>query len=135
MRLVYYIDVTMWVLLTAFGLKRWNHSPLDTALLAVSIVSFVFWMTARHQLGASFKIKAEAHQLVRTGLYSKIRNPIYFFAFIALGTAVAALHAWIVLAVFVAVYTFQIPRIKQEEEVLEEAFGEEYRAYKRQTWF
>jgi Phospholipid methyltransferase len=32
---------------------------------------------ARYQLGRSFSVKTEAHELVTAGLYSKIRNPIY----------------------------------------------------------
>jgi hypothetical protein len=44
------------------------------ALVGVSLIGI-----ARFQLGKSFAIKAEAHELVTRGLYSKIRNPIYVF--------------------------------------------------------
>ena len=39
---------------------------------------------ARFQLGKSFAVKAEAHELVARGLDSKIRNPIYVFGVVML---------------------------------------------------
>src|SRR5690242_1879211 len=48
--------------------------------LAILVPSFALWALARHQLGASFTLRAEARQLVTHGLYSRIRHPIYLFA-------------------------------------------------------
>jgi protein-S-isoprenylcysteine O-methyltransferase Ste14 len=92
-------------------------------------------MTARMQLGSSFSLKAEAHRLITHGLYSKIRNPIYLFAFVAFLSVLAAMRAWLGMAIFVAIYSAQLIRVKREEKVLEAAFGEEYKTYRKHTWF
>jgi len=64
-----------------WGLVAW-HVPwnvqryVGTALVVVGICLIA---VARYQLGKSFSITPQARQLVTTGLYSKIRNPIYVF--------------------------------------------------------
>jgi protein-S-isoprenylcysteine O-methyltransferase Ste14 len=86
-------------------------------------------------LGASFSVGAKARKLVTTGLYSRIRNPIYVFAAMFLVGLAIVLGSWW-LAIFVAVLMpVQVYRARKEEEVLAAAFGEEYARYKAQTWF
>jgi protein-S-isoprenylcysteine O-methyltransferase Ste14 len=77
----------------------------------------------------------QARRLVTTGLYSKFRHPIYLFFGIGCLGLLIALGNWLVLALFLAVNSFQIPRIRKEEKVLESAFGESYGRYKAKTWF
>jgi protein-S-isoprenylcysteine O-methyltransferase Ste14 len=57
---------------TGWDLQR----GIGTALLFIGILGIAI---ARYQLGRSFAVRAEAHQLVTRGIYSKIRNPIYVF--------------------------------------------------------
>ena len=49
------------------------------AALCLSVVCAVLWVVARLELGRSFSVGAEAHELVTTGLYRHVRNPIYVF--------------------------------------------------------
>jgi protein-S-isoprenylcysteine O-methyltransferase Ste14 len=44
---------------------------------AIIAGSMVLAMVARLQLGESFSVSAKARKLVTTGLYARIRNPIY----------------------------------------------------------
>jgi protein-S-isoprenylcysteine O-methyltransferase Ste14 len=72
---------------------------------------------------------------VTRGLYSRIRNPIYTFGTVAIAGMLLILQIpklWILLVVLVAI---QIFRAGREARVLEARFGEEYRAYRKQTWF
>src|SRR5271167_2633743 len=62
--------------------KPWNAQRYVGTVLAVVGISFI--AVARYQLGRSFSIKPEAHELVTTGIYSKIRNPIYVFGTVML---------------------------------------------------
>ncbi len=135
MRLIYYIDVTVWCVVAFYALRRWNESPTYLVAITLAFLTFALWVTARIQLGASFKIRAEAHQLVTRGLYSRLRNPIYTFAFISYNCLFVALRAWLAIPIFALVYVGQLRRIRNEEQVLESAFGDEYRAYKARTWF
>jgi protein-S-isoprenylcysteine O-methyltransferase Ste14 len=45
------------------------------------------------------------------------------------------LENWILLAIVAVLVPVQIARAKKEEQVLREAFGEEYVRYKAGTWF
>jgi protein-S-isoprenylcysteine O-methyltransferase Ste14 len=89
---------------------------------------------ARIQLGQAFSVQAKASTLVTTGLYSRIRNPIYVFG----GLMIAGTMLWInqpwLLLIFVLA-PIQVWRSRVEERVLTEKFGEEYLEYKQKTWF
>lgn len=102
---------------------------------AIAGVSVLLVIVARLQLGASFSVRAKARKLVTTGLYAKIRNPIYVFALLAFLGVVIFLGKWILLVLMAAIAAMQMARARNEERVLTEAFGEEYLRYKAQTWF
>lgn len=111
----------------------WDAQRYIGTALAVVGVSFVG--LARYQLGKSFSVKAEAHRLVTTGLYSRIRNPIYVFGMVMLAGMVLILHQPIGWLVIVAGVIGQTIRANREAQVLEAAFGDAYREYRRKTWF
>jgi protein-S-isoprenylcysteine O-methyltransferase Ste14 len=105
---------------------------IGAALLVAGIAGIA---AARYQLGRSFALKPEAHQLVTRGIYSKIRNPIYVFGCIAIAGLVLILHRPILWLLVVAVVVMQALRAHREAQVLEAAFGDAYREYRRKTWF
>jgi len=91
--------------------------------------------TARYQLGKSFSVSAKAHQLVTHGIYSKIRNPIYVSGGVMLAGIVLVLHRPVLWLVLLALIVMQTLRARREAQVLEAAFGDAYREYRRKTWF
>ena len=110
------------------GVARWVGLVLGLIGLAGVIV-------ARYTLGRSFSIAAEARALVTTGIYSRIRNPIYVSGVLfTIGIAVMLWKFWL-LALLVPMIPMQVWRARREARVLEEKFGEEYREYRRRTWF
>jgi protein-S-isoprenylcysteine O-methyltransferase Ste14 len=110
-------------------------TPLRIAGLAIAIPSFLLFALARVQLGRAFSVQAKATTLVTTGLYSRIRNPIYFFsAPMIAGVFLWANHPWWLL-IFVVVIPLQVVRSRKEEQVLTEKFGTAYLEYKLRTWF
>jgi protein-S-isoprenylcysteine O-methyltransferase Ste14 len=119
--------------LLLFYYGRWSLRFM--AGMAIAAAGFALWMVARRQLGSSFSPRAQAKALVTTGLYAKLSNPIYLFGQVAyLGLAIA----WGSPAgfIFVAVTCVaQFLRIRKERTVLEQVFGENYRAYLAGTWF
>jgi protein-S-isoprenylcysteine O-methyltransferase Ste14 len=69
--------------------------------------------------------------LVTTGLYSFSRNPMYLALLLALiGFAVARGHPLGLLPVVGFVIVMEVLQIRPEEAMLEEKFGDAYRAYK-----
>jgi len=91
--------------------------------------------TARYQLGKSFAIKAQARELVTHGIYSKIRNPIYVFGAVVVAGLVLVLHRPILWLLLLVIVVLQALRARHEAQVLEAAFGDAYREYRRKTWF
>ena len=112
---------------------QWTEVNVVGAVLAG--VSMVLFVVARLQLGASFSVAAKAHKLVTTGIYAKIRNPIYVFGGLFIVGVGLMLGRWQLLALIVILVPMQIVRARKEERVLAEAFGEEYVRYKAGTWF
>jgi protein-S-isoprenylcysteine O-methyltransferase Ste14 len=123
--------VLVWLLIV--WKTPWNTQRYIGTMLVVVGISFI--ALARYQLGNSFSAKAEAHELVTRGLYSRIRNPIYVFGGVTVsGLLLVAQQPmlWIVLVVMIVT---QVIRARREAQVLEAAFGDAYRQYRSKTWF
>lgn len=121
----------LWLLFTVP--KQWDlQREVGTALVLVGVIGLA---TARYQLGRSFAIRAEAHQLVTHGIYSKIRNPIYVSGTILISGLVLIIHRPVGWLLVLAIIIMQTVRAHREARVLEAAFGDAYRDYRRKTWF
>ena len=73
------------------------------------------------------------HHLIRTGPYRIIRNPMYtgmLAAFVGAAIAIGELLAFVVVGIIgIGLWL----KIKAEEEILHEKFGEEYIQFKREV--
>jgi protein-S-isoprenylcysteine O-methyltransferase Ste14 len=117
---------------------RFRSAPWDTMRWTGAILmvpSFILFSIAHVQLGSSFSVSAQARNLVTTGLYSRIRNPIYLFGGLLIVGVVLFLEHPRYLLIFLVLVPLQLVRIRREERVLEEKFGDAYRQYKKGTWF
>ncbi len=122
----------VWLVMHAY-LVDWDAVKVAGAVVAG--VALVLLVVARLQLGGSFAVKAKAKKLVTTGLYSRIRNPIYVFGAMLLVGMSVVLGNWVLLGLVVVLMPLQAYRARKEEAVLAAAFGEEYVRYKAGTWF
>ena len=125
------VSVALWLVFTQpipWDLQR----EIGAALVVAGVAGIT---SARYQLGKSFSLRAEARALVTGGVYSKIRNPIYVFGLVMVAGIVLALHRpmlWILVPI---IAIMQALRARREAQVLEAAFGDVYREYRRKTWF
>jgi protein-S-isoprenylcysteine O-methyltransferase Ste14 len=103
--------------------------------LALVVVGYGGIAAARYQLGKSFSITPQARQLVTRGVYSKIRNPIYVFGAVAIAGLILILRQPSLWLLLVLIIVMQVLRARREAQVLEAAFGDAYREYRRKTWF
>lgn len=110
-------------------------TPMRVAGLALTIPSFVLFVLARMQLGRAFSVRAKATTLVTTGVYARIRNPIYVFGGLMLAGAMLWAGQPRLLPCFVVLVPLQVYRSRKEARVLEETFGAAYLEYRRKTWF
>jgi len=89
---------------------------------------------ARVQLGNSFSITPQAKQLVKHGIYSKVRHPVYVFGLLLLSGLALYVNMPILLLGLVVLMPVQVMRARAEEKVLKEKFGAEYAEYRKTTW-
>jgi protein-S-isoprenylcysteine O-methyltransferase Ste14 len=125
------VVAVLWLVISRPGPWDWQRD-LGVALIVVGVGGIA---TARYHLGKSFAIKPEAHQLVTRGIYSKIRNPIYVFGTVTVAGIVLVLHRPTLWLLVLAIIIMQTLRAHREAQVLEAAFGDAYREYRRKTWF
>jgi protein-S-isoprenylcysteine O-methyltransferase Ste14 len=111
----------------------WTISRIAGA--AVAAPSFLLLALARIQLGRAFSVQAKATTLVTTGLYSRIRNPIYIFGGLMIAGVIIWLERPLLLLCFVVLIPMQVYRSRNEGQILAEKFGAAYQDYKRKTWF
>jgi protein-S-isoprenylcysteine O-methyltransferase Ste14 len=122
----------VWACLYAPSVE-WNAVKIMGA--AIAAMGLVLLIVARLQLGAAFSIRAKAKKLVTTGIYSRIRNPIYVFSAMFLVGLVIVSEHWLLMLPIALLIPVQIVRARREARVLAAAFGEEYARYKAGTWF
>ena len=104
------------------------------AVFAASLL--LFWRTHR-QLGKYWSVTLEIkdkHQLITSGVYEKVRHPMYSAFFLWAVAQALLLPNFIAgpagLVGFGILFFFRIGR---EEQMMREAFGAEYDAYARRT--
>jgi protein-S-isoprenylcysteine O-methyltransferase Ste14 len=120
---------TFCVLLTSY-LPSVPHGPaflLVSDILLTLGMAWAVWGLA--YLRRSFSILPEARRLVTGGPFGLSRNPLYLGEGVAsIGVVLPGFSPWhlLLLAVFVG---SQLLRIRWEQRVLLDAFGDEYRHY------
>ena len=128
---MFVICALLWFVFTIPG--PWDlRRTIGSGLVAIGLGGIA---VSRYQLGRSFSISAEAHRLVTHGIYSKIRNPIYVFGTLLFAGFVLVIHRPVLWLGVVAIAVMQTLRARREARVLEAAFGDAYRDYRRRSWF
>ncbi|TAM98685.1 MAG: isoprenylcysteine carboxylmethyltransferase family protein, partial [Rhizobiaceae bacterium] len=124
------------------GWPRSLSYPPHPVLLALGIIAavgaLVLFRLTHKALGKMWSVSLqlkEDHRLVTTGVYRHLRHPMYS-AFWLMAVAQALLLPNLLggLAGLVGFGLLFALRIGPEERMMEEAFGEEYRAYRKRTW-
>ena len=124
---------TRWLSFVDYDLPAW------AGWIGIAIFTIALWLLWRSHadLGHNWHIAAElreGHTLITSGVFRHIRHPMYSAHWLW-GIAQALLiHNWIAgltsLVIFLPIYLL---RVRREEHMMLEKFGEEYRLYMRQT--
>jgi protein-S-isoprenylcysteine O-methyltransferase Ste14 len=130
--LVMYIVGMAWIDLVSFSLPDW----LRWTGFALGILSVAFWTWTQFALDTQWSAQLQlrqGHHLVKTGPYALIRHPLYSAMF-GWAIAVALLTAnWIFTALAVLSIVLTMLRIPKEEQMMIDAFGDEYKTYMQRT--
>ncbi len=120
---------TPWLDFANYTLPVWARW-LGVLIMAGAI--FVFWRS-HADLGLNWSPSLEIrekHELITRGIYSLIRHPMYASQWLWVIAQPLLLPNWIAgwlnLLVFIFFYTL---RVKAEEQLMLEQFGDQYRAY------
>ncbi len=111
------------------------YGPTRLIGLLVALIGLAGVILSRYTLGRSFSIAPKATALVTSGIYSRIRNPIYISGMIFLIGIVLIVDRPKLLAVLLVLIPMQVIRARREAAVLEAKFGDAYREYRKRTWF
>ena len=112
---------------------------LITLLAGMACLGFGLWLfhRAHTDLGTNWSVSLELrenHQLVTSGIYESIRHPMYIAIFIYALAQSLLLSNWIAgpacFAAFAVMFTF---RLRAEERMLSEKFGQQYKDYMART--
>ena len=134
------IVVILIIILTRYGsdiliFRIIPNSPLagiTGIVLTIAGLGFSAW--ARLHLGkywSSMVMIKAGHRIISSGPYRIVRNPMYTGLFIAFaGAAIAIGELLAFVALVIGIGSIWV-KIKAEEEILLEKFGEEYLRYKR----
>ena len=77
---------------------------------------------------------SDEHEIVQSGPYAVVRHPMYS-AFFIIGIGFGLVSAnWLIVVIYMLPLILMVAtRLKDEEEMMIERFGEEYRAYMQKT--
>ena len=121
-----------------FGLVDYNL-PTWTGFIGIIIFGGTMWLLWRSHadLGVNWRFTTELkenHILVTSGVFRYIRHPMYSAHWLWGIAQILLIHNWIAgLASLVVIIPLYILRVRREEHMMLEQFGEEYRTYMRQT--
>jgi protein-S-isoprenylcysteine O-methyltransferase Ste14 len=122
-----------WFSFFDYSLPKWLNIP------PTMLYCFGIWLFCRaySDLGSfwspGLEIKKD-HRLVTTGVFKRVRHPMYSALIVIAVAQVFMLQNWIAGPSFLLLAVpFYLSRIKREERQLIYLFGDEYRIYKQQT--
>ncbi len=111
--------------------------PVRFIFLVVFAFNIWLFVKAHRDLGENWSMILEikeGHHLVKTGIYERIRHPMYAHFWIWVVVQGIVLANWLVLVFGTAAWgLLYFLRVPKEEEMLIAEFGDEYREYMKTT--
>ncbi|UGX86484.1 protein-S-isoprenylcysteine O-methyltransferase [Phyllobacterium meliloti] len=129
-------------LYVATGQPRFASYAPNPVLIALGILAgiaaLILFRLTHKALGQMWSVSLQLkqdHKLITTGIYKRLRHPMYSAFWLMALTQALLLPNYIAGLSGLAGFGFLFfLRIGAEERMMEEAFGEEYRQYRARTW-
>ena len=128
----------IWVMSPVFSFAEYSLRPWAFGAGVLCLVGGLWWFQRSHSdLGTYWSVTLELrenHRLITQGAYRYVRHPMYAALFLyAIGQALV-LPNWVAgPSYFVAFGILFACRIRAEERMMLETFGDEYAAYMART--
>ena len=118
----------------------WSYLSLSSELriagliLSIASLPYAYWVGQTLANYYSFTVEIQkGHKLITTGPYKRVRHPLYAATLLFLIGQILVSDNWVFLAILLAMVPGFYVRIKREEQMMIEEFGDEYRDYIKQT--
>lgn len=142
--LMYRMGVGLFILPLIYGLTTWldfAHFSLPLWVrwigLGISVVGVMVLLLSHQALGRNWTGQLhiqEQHTLVVSGIYCFVRHPMYLsFLLAGIGTLLLSANWFISLPQLVWFWVMYLGRVRHEEQMMLDAFGEQYQTYMRST--
>ena len=128
----------IWVVAPIFSFAEYSLRPWSFGAGVVCFVGALWWFYRSHlDLGRYWSVTLELrenHRLITEGVYGHVRHPMYAALFLySIGQALVVPN-WVVgPSYFVTFGILFALRIRAEERMMLETFGDEYAAYIART--
>ena len=126
-------STTSWLSFANYSLPAWADWA---GVILIILALIVFWRAhadLKTNWSPSLEIR-EKHELITNGIYSIIRHPMYASQWLfVIGQPLLLqnwLAGWLNLVVFIFFYSL---RVRAEEKMMLDTFGEQYRDYMKKT--
>jgi protein-S-isoprenylcysteine O-methyltransferase Ste14 len=130
--LVMYFLSAAWIDSFSFSLPAW----LRWLGFGIGVIAVIFWTWTQIHLDTQWSAQLQLtkeHRLITTGPYARIRHPLYAGVFGWCISLTLLTANWIFFAFCALSFAGLIWRVPKEEQMMIEAFGEEYKTYMQRT--
>ena len=110
-----------------------TYVPLYFRIPLGFLVLMYAWWFARSGLRIVFGEKRDKPEVIRKGVFLRVRHPIYLGAILLYFGMILITFSLISAALWIFIILFYIWISKYEEKILTEYFGKEYKNYKREV--
>ncbi len=130
--------VAAWIVNAVWKPERlvpWPWAWLGVLIMAAGLGLIVWAIRLFRRIGTTHDVREAPSHLVLVGPYRFTRNPMYLgitLILLAIGVLVGT-WSFLVLPPLGFVATVSFFYIRREERILEQAFGDEYRAFRRRV--
>lgn len=105
--------------------------------ILIFLLFFLLRIIAIKKMGSTYSQLIQPNndaKLITTGFYKKIRHPLYSFYFLEMMGLLLIKFNYIALSAVIIDLIVTLFRIKTEEKLLIEKYGDDYKNYKTKTW-
>ncbi len=110
-----------------------EYAPLYIRIPIAIVILTITGILARQGLTIVFAEVREEPDIIRKGVFSVVRHPVYLSAILFYLSLLAVSFSILAALIWVTIILFYIYLCKHEEELFIEKYGSDYKQYKKET--
>ncbi len=137
-RFFWVYPLAIWLFVTADASEASLRLGAAVALLGEALRLWANSYVGHRKVNATSQAQPKIGHLITAGPYAYVRNPLYVGTFIiGLGFCIAVRNIWVAASGLVLLALIYRGKVREEEEVIAQEWGEEFSAYRQAVprWF